>query len=89
LGGPIGATLGSAAGSFAGRTLGGLANASNEQIQANLANMLLNPQLAAPALNRAAGIAAPVASNIGLQRLLYPAITTGGVRSLGGSNGRP
>jgi hypothetical protein len=89
LGGPIGATLGSAAGSFVGRTLGGLANASNEQIQANLANMLLNPQLAAPALNRAAGSAAPVASNIGLQRLLYPAITTGGVRSLGGRNGRP
>lgn len=87
LGGPLGATLGSSAGAFAGRTLGGLANASNEQIQANLANMMLNPALGATALNRAASVPTPIATSPVLQRLLYPAAVNLGVRALG--NGAP
>lgn len=83
LGGPLGATLGSSAGAFAGRTLGGLANASNEQIQANLANMMLNPALGATALNRASSAATPLATSPVLQRLLYPAIVNTGIRALG------
>lgn len=81
-GGPVGATIGSAAGAFLGRTLGGLANASNDAIQGHLTDMLLNPSLAGPALNRIASPALPFAARPVFQRLGSPAIINSGLRLL-------
>jgi hypothetical protein len=78
-GGPLGATIGSGAGAFMGRTLGGLANAGNDAIQGHLANMLLNPSLAAPTLNRLATPALPFAARPAFQNLIAPAVINTGV----------
>ncbi|CAG4900863.1 lytic transglycosylase domain-containing protein [Paraburkholderia saeva] len=86
--GAPGAAVGGAIGARLGSGLSALMNTHNEAIQSEVASLMLNPSMAAPALNGAAGRALPFASSAGLQRLLYPAIVNGGVKSLGG-NGRP
>lgn len=80
--GPAGAAIGGSAGGFLGRGLSGLANTSNEAIQANITRMLLDPQLGGAALNSASRTLLPISSHVGLQRLLYPAAINSGVRAL-------
>jgi hypothetical protein len=89
VGGPAGAAIGTAAGGRIGSILSALADARNEAIQDNLTRMLLNPQLAAPALNRTASAALPLAARPGIQNLLTPALIGGGVGLLNNGRGGP
>ncbi|UIY58088.1 transglycosylase SLT domain-containing protein [Burkholderia cepacia] len=81
-GGPAGAALGTAAGGKLGSIVTGLANARNEAIQDEVARLLLNPSIAAPALNRATGGALPPLPSGTLQRLINPSVIGLGVGAL-------
>lgn len=81
-GGPAGAALGTAAGGKLGSIVTGLANARNEAIQDEVARLLLNPSIAAPALNRATRGALPSLPSGTLQRLINPSVIGLGVGSL-------
>ena len=81
-GGPAGAALGTAAGGKLGSIVTGLANARNEAIQDEVARLLLNPSIAAPALNRATGGALPSLPTGTLQRLINPSVIGLGVGAL-------
>jgi hypothetical protein len=86
--GAPGAAVGGAIGARVGSGLSALMNTHNEAIQNEVARLMLNPSAVAPTLNSAASRSLPFAASPGLQRLLYPAIVNGGVRSLG-DNRRP
>jgi len=85
--GAPGAAVGGAVGARLGSGISALMNTHNEAIQNEVARLLLNPSLAAPALNGASSSALPFASSVGLQRLLYPAVINGGLRSIGNNRG--
>jgi hypothetical protein len=81
--GAPGAAVGAAAGGRIGSLLSALADSKNEAIVDNLTQMLLNPSLAAPALNRVASPALPFAARTGVQSFLTPLVINGGIGMLG------
>jgi hypothetical protein len=88
VGGPMGAAAGGAIGGSLGRTASSAINANNEAIQGALVKMLLNEGGSGlSALQNASRSARPITEMGALQRLLYPAISTGGAFGAARVNG--
>lgn len=80
--GPVGATVGASVGGQIGRTVSGALNMQNEAIQGAIQQMLLNSGKGLTSLQNAARLAAPRAQFGAVERLVYPAITAGGIGAL-------